>query len=122
MNAYFPNSKWYNLFDGEMVNNYESNYVQLEAPLELINAHIRGGYIIPFQFPSMTTAASRKNPFGLYVALGQGSNVTYTSATGNLYWDDGESLDSVETSSFNLFEFSAIEDNIVSPKIHLIIM
>ena len=36
----------------------------------------------------MTTKASRKNPFGLIIALEQNSDVY---ATGKMYWDDGES-------------------------------
>jgi len=63
----------------------------LEAPLEIINAHLRGGHIIPFQFPAMTTKACRKNPFGIIVGLGYNSDVDYAYATGSLYWDDGES-------------------------------
>jgi len=31
--------------------------------------HVRGGVIIPTQVPAMTTAATRKNPFTLLVAL-----------------------------------------------------
>ena len=52
-----------------------------------IQIHVRGGYIIPMQEPGMTTAASRKNPFSLLVALDSAG-----SATGDMYIDDGESV------------------------------
>ena len=50
--------------------------------------HIRGGYVIPVQVPGFTTAASRQNPFALLVSLSDQS-----TTNGDLYIDDGESLD-----------------------------
>ena len=50
--------------------------------------HIRGGYVIPMQDSGLTTAASRQNPFALLVSLSDQS-----TANGDLYIDDGESLD-----------------------------
>jgi len=35
---------------------------------------------------------------------------SYSYAAGNLYWDDGESLDSIDTKKYNLFDFKAIQD------------
>ena len=60
----------------------------LPTPTDHIQIHIRGGYIVPMQEPGITTAASRKNPFSLLVAL-DGSS----SAVGEMYLDDGLSLD-----------------------------
>lgn len=48
---------------------------------------IRGGSILPAQKPDATTTESRKNKFELLVALDEGGN-----ATGELYWDDGDSI------------------------------
>ena len=39
------------------MDNTDSFYIQLEAPLDTINVHLRAGYIIPFQFPGLTTKA-----------------------------------------------------------------
>lgn len=61
--------------------------VNLDAPLEFINLHIRGGYILPTQDPALNTMLSRENPFGLIVAL-SGSY----SAEGGMYYDDGDSV------------------------------
>lgn len=61
--------------------------VTIDAPLGHIPVYIRGGNVIPTQEPAMTTRDSRKNPWGLIVALDlQGS------ASGTLYLDDGESV------------------------------
>ena len=60
----------------------------MAAPLGHIPLHIKGGNIIPTQEPGYTTTESRKNPFGLLVALDAEG-----TASGKLYLDDGESVD-----------------------------
>ena len=59
MSGYFPAySVWYDFYTGELVSvsmSGKGNYVKLEAPLEHINLHVRGGYIIPMQDPGLTT-------------------------------------------------------------------
>ncbi len=53
--AYFPgNTTWYDIYTGERINETHST-TKLDAPLSKINAHIRGGYILPLQDPSVTT-------------------------------------------------------------------
>ena len=77
------------------------------------------------QEPSMTTAASRKNPFSLLVALdGAGSS------TGDMYLDDGESLamdkSVISTHQLNMsrggggfYEFSGDKGTINPPELGL---
>ncbi|KAJ1942660.1 hypothetical protein GGF37_003014 [Kickxella alabastrina] len=85
--AFFPAGKWYDWYDYTEVTGTNA-FVILDANLEHINVHIRGGSIIPMQPPGMTTVESRANNFQLLVATnGQGK------ASGELYVDDGESLD-----------------------------
>ena len=62
--------------------------LNLPAPVDHIPIHVRGGHIVPMQGPGMTTVASRKNPFSLLVALDDAG-----SASGEVYLDDGDSLD-----------------------------
>jgi alpha-glucosidase (family GH31 glycosyl hydrolase) len=62
-------------------------FVDLNTPIEKINVHVRGGYIIPMQVPGPNLILGRKNPFQLLVALSQSGN-----ASGNLFWDDGDSI------------------------------
>lgn len=52
----------------------------------------------------MTTTASRRNPFTLTVALSVGN-----WAKGELFWDDGESLDTFEHGNYSYVLFFAEE-------------
>lgn len=98
MDAYFPaQSKWYSYYDGSTA---PKGFATLNAPLNFINLHVRGGYIIPTQKPDNNTSFSRKNPFGLIVALDANK-----LATGEVFWDDGDSIDSIEKSQFFLAKF-----------------
>lgn len=71
---------------GKLVN---SGWQKLSSPLEYINIHVRGGYILPTQDPlgALNTKNSRKNPFGLLVTLNSNE-----FAQGDLFYDDGESF------------------------------
>jgi len=100
VSAYFPNEFWYDYYSGASVRGI--GYMTLSAPIETINLHIRGGTIVPIQDPSLTTTASRKNPLGLLVALGRTGQ-----ATGELFLDDGETLDTVENGQCTLIFFTA---------------
>ena len=62
-------------------------FVDLDAPIEKINVHVRGGFIIPMQTPGDNLILGRSNPFQLLVALCSSGN-----ASGSLYWDDGDSI------------------------------
>lgn len=83
----------------------KGSWITLAAPLEEINVHVKGGSIVPYQFPSTTTTQSRKNPFGILVALKAGTR--FCSADGEMFWDDGESLDTVKTREYNRFLFKS---------------
>ncbi|KAK9766714.1 hypothetical protein K7432_004020 [Basidiobolus ranarum] len=81
-----PEGKWYDFYSWESVSGPTKQTVS--APLNgRIPLHLRGGHIITTQEPSITLTQSRKNPFGLLVALDE-----MDSAKGDLYLDDGESL------------------------------
>ncbi len=62
-------------------------FTDLDAPLEKINVHVRGGSIIPMQIPGSNLMIGRRNPFTLLVAQS-----AFGNATGNLFWDDGDSI------------------------------
>ena len=87
-NVYFPRARWFDWYNQSVAMEKGGEMVNLPAPLDHVLIHIRGGYIIPMQEPGMTTVASRKNPFSLLVALDETG-----SASGDVYLDDGESLD-----------------------------
>jgi alpha-glucosidase (family GH31 glycosyl hydrolase) len=54
VSGWFPDDVWYDLFEGDQVIDV-MQFVNLDAPLHKINAHIRGGYIVPLQRPAVTT-------------------------------------------------------------------
>jgi len=79
---------WYDWYTGAKVEAQAGVNTSISAPLGHIPVFIRGGSVLPIQEPGYTTAESRKNPWGLIVAL-----ATDGSASGSLYVDDGESLE-----------------------------
>ncbi|XP_018611814.2 lysosomal alpha-glucosidase [Scleropages formosus] len=106
--AYLPPGIWYSLHNGQPYYS-KGQYLLLPAPLDTINVHLRAGHIIPQQEPALTTGASRTNPFLLTVALSAEGG-----AWGELFWDDGDSLDTYEKKDFSFIVFSAGQDKVVS--------
>jgi len=107
--CYFPrNSVWYDFYTGEQQVN-TGQYVTLDAPIDKINIHVAGGGIIPMQEPAETTTASRLNPFNLLVALSANG-----IAAGELFWDDGVSLNSVERQEFTRIIYKASNNTLTA--------
>ena len=88
VSGYFPKDNWYSYYNGKKEHKYEdvASFVDIHAPIDFIPIHIRGGYIIPTQATANNTVYSRKNSFGLIVALDWDGE-----AKGDLYYDEGES-------------------------------
>ncbi|XP_076422553.1 maltase-glucoamylase isoform X3 [Peromyscus maniculatus bairdii] len=106
VNAYFPTSHWYDYYTGADINS-TGEWKILPAPLEHINLHIRGGYILPWQQHALNTHLSRKNPLGLLIALDENKE-----ARGELFWDDGQSKDTVTTNTYLFSEFSVTQNHL----------
>ncbi|XP_023568521.1 maltase-glucoamylase, intestinal [Octodon degus] len=104
--TYFPAARWYDYYTGADIN-ARGQWKELPAPLEHINLHVRGGYILPWQEPAQNTHLSRKRPLGLLVALDENRE-----ARGELFWDDGESADTVANNYYILCEFSATQNRL----------
>ncbi|XP_047400165.1 lysosomal alpha-glucosidase isoform X2 [Sciurus carolinensis] len=116
--GYFPSGTWYNLqlvpvealgglpalppAPPSPAIHSKGQWVTLPAPLDTINVHLRAGYIVPLQGPALTTTESRKQPMALAVALTAGGE-----AQGQLFWDDGESLDVLERGAYTQLAFLA---------------
>ncbi|KAK3520467.1 hypothetical protein QTP70_024085 [Hemibagrus guttatus] len=132
--AYLPPALWYSLHNvnpnlisnithvlisscgmlqGQAYNS-KGQYLLLPAPLDTINVHVRGGYIIPQQVPALTTSASRSNPFLLTVALS-----SQGWAKGELFWDDGESLGTFERGDYSYVIFTAGQSQLVGEPLKL---
>ncbi|XP_034046312.1 lysosomal alpha-glucosidase [Thalassophryne amazonica] len=113
VSAYLPPGTWYSLHNGQPFYS-KGQYLLLPAPLDIINVHVREGHIIPQQAPALTTTASRRNAFFLTVALSAGG-----WAWGDLFWDDGDSLDTFETGNYCYLFFSAGQSQVVSDPLRL---
>ncbi|NXA42051.1 MGA protein, partial [Eudromia elegans] len=110
VSAYLPNARWYDYYTDEFIG-FRGQFRNLSAPLEFINLHIRGGYILATQSPANTTFYSRKNPLQLIVALNDS-----LLAQGQLYWDDGVRIDAYEDGIYLLTSFSA-NQNVLEIKV-----
>ncbi|RWS07042.1 lysosomal alpha-glucosidase-like protein, partial [Dinothrombium tinctorium] len=101
VNAYLPRGVWYDDFKSS----YHSNgqHFTLDSPIDKINVLIRGGEIIPFADDQVLQTKDLHNVnFNLFVALNE-----HYKAYGELYWDDGESIDSQTKGAYNLMQFLA---------------
>jgi len=108
--AYFPPSAdWYDFWNFAPLAN--TGYQNLSAPLEHINVHVRGGVVIPMQLSALTTTASRQLPFFLIIALAADGR-----AAGNLYLDDGETLNYPSESTY--MTYSVAENTFTSTLTH----
>ena len=105
LDAYFPPGKWY-LYD--LNKNYEAieskgQNVTLDAPLGKINVAIRGGTIVPILPPKQTTTQLRQQNFTLLVTLNSAQ-----TAFGELYWDNGDSIDPLLTGNYSVTHFDVV--------------
>lgn len=87
---------WYDWYTGSAVSAAAGENKTIEAPLGHIPVYVRGGSVLPMQEPGYTTKESRQNPWKLLVALDKRG-----SASGEVYIDDGESLEPSKTLTVN---------------------
>lgn len=104
--GYFPNATWYDYYTGERMAGVGGamggRNVTLQAPLDTIPLHLRGGYIVPAQEPAITTTVSRQQGHELIVALdGAGA------ANGFMFTDDGKSLNTLQSGEYIFVQFNA---------------
>lgn len=72
------------------------------------NVYYRSGSIIPIQKPNITSEATRQEPFSLLVILEN----ELSAATGQLYLDAGDYIDTEQLEQFNLYDFTV--KNVIS--------
>ncbi|XP_060598146.1 sucrase-isomaltase, intestinal-like [Ruditapes philippinarum] len=113
ISMYIPRGPWYDFYTGEEMDT-QNGYVTLPVqPDSKIPLHVRAGHILPMQAPANNTHFSRKNPFTLLVALKDSENGGrgYT-AKGDLFWDDGVSIDTYENKNYFYARFSSGHDTL----------
>lgn len=87
--TFFPDEKYYNLFNGKIMNQNGESVLNVEAELSDLPIFIHSGYIVPLQSPQKSYVISemRKKPIEIVIALDDAYR-----ATGSIYLDDGESI------------------------------
>ncbi|KAK8041952.1 alpha-glucosidase [Apiospora rasikravindrae] len=96
VSAYFPNDVFYQLETGQAVRGQGAPIQLRNVPYDRIPLHVRGGCVVPMRVDSAnTTTELRKKRFELLVAPGvpRGDRGGVAAAEGELYLDDGVSLD-----------------------------
>nr|XP_008162912.2 lysosomal alpha-glucosidase-like isoform X1 [Chrysemys picta bellii] len=110
--GYFPRGVWYDYYTGSSLNS-SGESLKMAAPLDHINLHVREGAILPTQKPGSTSWVSSGNPLRLIAALSQNA-----SAWGDLFWDDGESLDTFERGDYSYLVFNVTQNVFTSTVLH----
>ncbi|RXN35304.1 maltase- intestinal-like protein [Labeo rohita] len=98
--AYIPDAMWYDFERGVKITDRKAK-ISMSIPLDKIGLHLRGGAVLPVQRPDITTTYSRSHPMGLIVALDDNK-----AASGELFWDDGDSRDTVSSGVHIHYQFS----------------
>ncbi|XP_056890732.1 lysosomal alpha-glucosidase isoform X1 [Takifugu flavidus] len=110
--GYIPEGLWYDYYTGDPVHS-KGEEVKLHAPLDKINLHLREGSVTPTQTPNLTLWVSSGQPLHLVSALSEDG-----SACGDLFWDDGESLDTYESNQYSYIIFNVTRNVMTSEVLH----
>nr|XP_005999031.1 PREDICTED: lysosomal alpha-glucosidase-like [Latimeria chalumnae] len=98
--GYFPKGVWYDF------------YMVLGNKYNVITRWFF--FFFSLKTPSTTTWMSSGNPMQLIVALSENA-----TANGDLFWDDGESLDTYETSNYSYMVFNVTQNTLTSTVLHV---
>lgn len=112
VDGYFPEGLWYDYYTGDSVRS-KGEELRLHAPLDKINLHLREGFVIPTQAPNLTLWVSTGQPLHLVSALSDDG-----SASGDLFWDDGESIDTYENNQYAYIIFNVAQNVMTSEVQH----
>ncbi|KAI8479947.1 hypothetical protein Bbelb_423330 [Branchiostoma belcheri] len=114
VNAYFPKGRWYDYYSvnsdrqgREVAGSDQGRSLLLPCDMDCIPVHIRGGHVIPTQEHANTTVYSRRKPLGLIVALDEAGR-----ASGSLFWDEGEDIDTIGSNSYRMISFNVAESTL----------
>ncbi|XP_067246031.1 sucrase-isomaltase, intestinal [Chanodichthys erythropterus] len=110
--AYIPDAVWYD-FETETKITERKVKVSMNLTEDKLGLHLRGGAILPIQRPDVTTTYSRLRPMGLIIALDDNK-----AASGELFWDDGDSRDTVSSRSHIRYQFSVVNGVLTMDVVH----
>ncbi|XP_054162207.1 lysosomal alpha-glucosidase-like [Oppia nitens] len=102
LDVYLPSGIWYPYSVSGYGKPVDSSgkTMQFETPLDKVNVFLKGGNVVPILPSRQTTTAMRKEKFTLVVVLDHNAG-----AEGQLYWDDGDSIDPIKSGRYSLFNF-----------------
>eukprot|EP01070_Trichotokara_eunicae_P008178 Trichotokara_eunicae@DN5665_c0_g1_i1.p1 len=105
VDAYFPAAaRWYDFYTGLELASSGMHELPTDVFVDNVPVHFRGGYVIPGmtqgEYLSLTAIREAGQPFEYYVNLDE-----LMGAEGHLFWDDGDSVDTVEKNEYSLVEF-----------------
>lgn len=104
---YFPDDVFFDYYTGAKVN-YRKEWATIPAPLSTMPLFMKNGQIIVRQEPSMTTTGTRDQSFELLISYFEENSFKPFSAKGDLYYDDGESIDPLGTEKFSYISFEML--------------
>ncbi|KAJ6721135.1 ALPHA-GLUCOSIDASE [Salix viminalis] len=87
--ALFPPGSWYSMFNmTQIITSEGGQYVNLDAPLHVVNVHLYQNSILPMQQGGLISKEARMTPFTLLVTFPAGASDG--RAAGKLFLDDDE--------------------------------
>ncbi|CAG2119300.1 unnamed protein product, partial [Medioppia subpectinata] len=105
VNAYLPDDVWYEPTEDFAKLYPNRGHVKLPDSRLFPPFHLRGGYILPIGCDkAINTQMLREKPINLEVYPKN------KSAKGDMYWDDGDSLNTIETNHYNFYEFELLSN------------
>ena len=100
--VYFPTGTWYHAVNCTRIDSSTGKFLSQAAGFGAPNVYYRAGSVVPLQKPEVTTDQTRAGNFTLVLVL-DGSDGT---ASGSLYWDAGDGLETEERELYNRYRFS----------------
>ncbi|CAG2100956.1 unnamed protein product [Medioppia subpectinata] len=109
VSAYLPNDIWYEILP-QIVKVKQTGKITIKekSPTDPPPVHLRGGSIIPMSVSSVhiNTNTVRQSAINLVVLPDVKSE-----GLGDLYWDDGESIDTIENGNYNYYSFELLSNS-----------
>ncbi|XP_046544792.1 LOW QUALITY PROTEIN: sucrase-isomaltase, intestinal-like [Haliotis rubra] len=100
LSIYVPQGRWFDWYTGDVASEKGGSYLHIPiSPESQIPLHVRGGHVLPLQDSANNTHFSRQTPFTLIVALEDMADQGL-QARGELFWDDGEGIDTYENGNY----------------------
>lgn len=99
--SYFPKDKWFDVRAETVTHNYEDGkFIDLPAPWDSVNIHMRGGTIVPWLNSTGNTTESLLNSKLTIKVLRDSAGF----AAGTVYIDDGRTASSVSDGNYKYYK------------------